>query len=123
MKTRAILGLAAVAGLAAGASAQVPSFTSDTAVTFSFSFSDNGAGNGNNNGVLDSGETALISVNESFTNQGSTANFSPAIGPFSSGTLLGFGSGFLDLNGTGGTVGTFNDSNPLANNAGTSGYG
>jgi len=78
----------------------------------------------NPNGVLDAGEHALIFMDSiSFTNQGGVAHFSPSFGTFSSGTIVGFGTGFLDINGTGGTTGTFNLSTPLANAAGTSGFG
>lgn len=89
----------------------------------SWSFSDNGNGNGNNNGVLDTGETALLTLSVSFANQGGTANFSPPIGGISSGSILGLGSLFIDVQGAPGMEGSFNDSLPLANSAGTFGYG
>jgi hypothetical protein len=118
MKTRAMLALTAVAGIAAGASAQA--ITTGSNVTYALSWSEVN-GNGNNN--LEPGESALLVMNTSFTNQGQLASFSPPIGPFTSGTILGFGSGFLDLRGTGGTAGAFNYSSPPNNSAGTSGFG
>jgi hypothetical protein len=124
MTARTPLLLAAVA-LSTPAAAQ--SFTSDATVTMTMSWREADLlGNPlpNPDGILEPGEHALILIDSvSFTNQGGTANFSPPIGTFTSGTVLGFGSGFLDIHGSGGTVGTFNTSAPLANSTGTSGFG
>lgn len=103
MKTRAILALSAVAGLAAGASAQ--SFTTDSTVTINLTWSEV---NGNGNNMLDPGESAHIRMSVSFSNQNAVANFAPSIGTFGSGTIRGLGSGFLDLNGSGGAEGSWN---------------
>src|SRR5690606_17311556 len=106
MKTRAILALSAVAGLAAGASAQFqPSFTTDSTVTINLTWSEV---NGNGNNMLDPGESAHIRMSVSFSNQNAVANFAPSIGTFGSGTIRGLGSGFLDLNGSGGAEGSWN---------------
>jgi hypothetical protein len=115
--------LATTAGLAARVLAQTPpSFTSDTVLSFPLFWSEVG---GNNNGILEPGESAEIRMNVSFTNQFGVAHFAPPIGTFTSGTILGFGFGFLDLVGTGGTAGALvlgNNPGPQTNN-GTSGYG
>ena len=42
-------------------------------------------------------ETALLTMNVSFTNQNTVATFTPGIGTFGSGTIRGFGSGFFDV--------------------------
>jgi hypothetical protein len=50
------------------------------------------------------------------------AQFSTPIGTFTSGTILGIGSGFVELNGAGGTAGTFalgNNPTPQTNNGST----
>lgn len=99
------------------------SFTNDSMITTSMSWSDNGLGNGNNNGTLDPGEAALITMTASFTNEFGTAHFSPPVGNLSSGTIVGLGALWIDLQGSPLTAGTFNNSMPLANTAGTSGYG
>src|SRR2546423_9169720 len=97
MNTRAALAIAA-AGLATAARAQ--SFTTDSHVIFPLTWMEaNSSGTPIlPNGILEPGEYALITVSPvSFTNQNGIANFSPAIGTFTSGTILGFGSGFFDL--------------------------
>jgi hypothetical protein len=59
-------------------------------------------------GILEPGEFALVRISSvHYTNFASSANFSPAIGTFTSGLVTGFGTGDLDLVGAGGTVGTF----------------
>jgi hypothetical protein len=117
--------LTLAAGLSAPAAAQ--SFTTDSSITMTMSWREATSTGGtipNPDGILEPGESALILIDSvSFTNQGGTANFSPPIGTFTSGTILGFGSGFVDINGSGGTVGTFNINTPLANSTGTSGFG
>jgi hypothetical protein len=108
--------------LAAAAATPVAaqSITYDTHVTYSLAWSEH---NGNANGILEPGESALITMDVSVANQFGLAMFSPPIGAWTSGTIMGFGFGFLDLHGSGGSAGTFNYSSPLANAAGTSGYG
>jgi uncharacterized protein (TIGR03382 family) len=124
MKPRTITLLAA-AGLSAAAHAQ--SFTSDATITMTMLWREadlQGNPLPNPDGILEPGEHALILIDSvSFTNQFGTANFSPPIGTFTSGTILGFGTGFVDINGSGGAAGTFNISAPQANNTGTSGFG
>jgi hypothetical protein len=126
MKTRATLALTAVAGLAAGALGQNPSFTNDADITIHLTWREANSSGGTvpTNGILEPGEFALISIDSvSFTNFGSVANFTPSIGTWTSGLVTGFASGFLDINGSGGTNGTFNNSTPLANSGGTTGFG
>jgi hypothetical protein len=120
--TRRAFIVASAAGLTAPAAAQTPSFTSDTTVSMPLSWSEV---NGNNNGILEPGESAAIVLDVSFTNQFGVAHFSPPVGTFSSGTILGFGSGFIDLDGQGGTAGVFNIGLPPGGplNNGTTGYG
>jgi hypothetical protein len=96
MRTRAILAMTAVAGLAGVASAQ-QSVTSDSTITVSLTSTDSG---GNNNGIVEPGESVLLTMNVSFTNQNTVGTFNPSIGSFGSGTIRGFGSGFFDLNGS-----------------------
>ena len=119
MKTRAILALTAVAGLAGVATAQTPSFTSSTNFAMPVSWVNNTTGN---QSALLPGQSATIFFDASFTNQNGVAQFSPSIGTFSSGTILGIGSGFVDLNGAGGTAGAFalgNNPTPQTNNGST----
>src|SRR5438874_3586655 len=101
MGSRAIVMLAALAGLSGVARAQ--SFTNNSRIAFPLSWSEatsTGAPISNPNGTLEPGEFALITVGPvSFTNQFTVATFSPPIGTFTSGTILGFGSGFFDLTG------------------------
>jgi hypothetical protein len=80
---------------------------------------------GNNNGILEPGESAEIRLSVSFTNQFGVAHFAPPIGTFTSGTIVGLGSAFLDVVGSGATAGAFvlgNNPPPQTNN-GTTGYG
>jgi hypothetical protein len=125
MRTTTRLTLAAAYGLAAHASAQ--SFTTDSSITMTMSWREATSTGGtipNPDGILEPGEHAMILIDSvSFTNQGGLAQFSPQIGTFTPGTVLGFSLGFLDINGSGGTVGAFNTSSPLANSTGTSGFG
>lgn len=109
MKTRAILALTAVAGLAAVANAQSTTSSSTISVNLSFVEVDgSGTPVANPNGTVDFGESALITMDISFTNQNTVGTFTPNIGTFGSGTIRGFGSGFLDLNGTNNAAGTWN---------------
>src|SRR5437867_2825158 len=114
--TRALLSLSAVCGLAAAAHAQ--SFTADS--TFSMPMrwieaNTSGIPLPNPNGVLEPGEHALITFHVEISNQFHTAAFSPAIGTFTSGTILGMGGGWIDIVGSGGTHGSFNINNPPTN--------
>ena len=84
---------AAAAGLASVSNAQV---TQNSTVSFTLSFVDTG----NNNGIVETGESALITMNVSFTGQNTVGSFAPPIGTFTSGTIRGLGAGFIDLNGT-----------------------
>lgn len=132
MKTRSIVALAAVAGLAAGANAQLIS-TAGINATLSLSWSEDPAFTHNDNGILETGEHALITMNVSFTGQNTAANFNPPIGSFSSGTILGLASAYIDIRSTSGdatglynggiTVPTSTSVGPNNNNTGTSGYG
>jgi hypothetical protein len=119
--------IALSAGVCASAAAQTFSFTSDSTMTISMAWREATSTGGtipNPDGVLEPGESALIQIsNVSFSNQGGLAHFAPPIGTFSSGTVLGLSFGYLDLDGSGDTQGVFNNSIPLANSAGTSGFG
>jgi hypothetical protein len=120
------LALLATAGFVTTVHAQYPNFTNDSSVEFNLTWREATSSGGtvsNPNSILDPGEYALLSLTVSFTNQGGTASIAPPIGTFTSGTIVGLGSGFLDINGSGGTAGAFNISNPLANSSGTSGFG
>jgi hypothetical protein len=88
--------------LAAAARAQGPFTTSGTTVTLALAWSEL---RGNHNGVLEPGESALLRMTASFTNQNTVVTFTPGLGTFGSGTLRGFGSMFLDINGSGGAQG------------------
>ena len=116
------LAIAAAAGLAVPAVAQQPSFTADSSVSMRLRWIDI---DGNSNGILEPGETAEIAMDVAFTNQLGVGTFAPPIGTFTGGTILGYGSGFIDINGAGGTQGTFrmgNNPTPQTNN-GTTGIG
>src|SRR5262245_22449354 len=118
--TRPPLILTALAGVATSAAAQPPSFTSASATPFARSGSE---GNGNNTGILEPGGSAAIRMDVSFTNPSGAAAFAPPIGTFAAGTVLGFGAGFLDIDGDGGTQGAFNNGLPTTTNNGSTGYG
>lgn len=123
---------AVVLAFAASASAQVITTAGITA-NLSMSWQEDPAWAHNDNGLLEPPERALISMSLSFTGQFSQVSFSPPIGGFSSGTILGLASAFFDI--TGGpddATGLYNNgitnpastsTGPNANNAGTSGYG
>jgi hypothetical protein len=117
--------IACSAGLCASAAAQ--SFTTDSSITMTMSWREATSTGGtvpNPDGILEPGESALILIDSvSFTNQGGTANFSPPISTFTSGIVSAFGNGFVEIEGSGGTQGLFNNSAPLANSQGTSGFG
>jgi hypothetical protein len=102
MKTRAILALTAAAGLAGVANAQTQ--TQNSTVSFTLSFQDTG----NHDGIVQPGESALITMNVSFTGQNTVGSFAPPVGTFSSGTIRGLGAGFVDLTGTANNGGNAN---------------
>src|ERR1051326_5245910 len=77
---------------AAIAAAQSPT-TNDSAVTYSLTWQDIG---GVPNGQLDAGESALLHLSVSFSNQNHTGSFTPPQGPFGSGTIQGFAWAFVD---------------------------
>ncbi|MBL9031311.1 MAG: PEP-CTERM sorting domain-containing protein [Phycisphaerae bacterium] len=122
MKTRAILGLVAAAGLASAANAQ-------ESVTYVITFSEclaNTAGTpGNGNGVIDPGEGVRVAIRATITpGIGSTATYTPPPPP-GTGTIAGLGSIFVDLIGTnlnGGTWSNFTR-NAAANPGGIAGGG
>ena len=103
MKTRAILALTAVAGLAGAANAQAPATTNST-VTYTFTFDDTG----NHDGIIQPGESAVITMQAAFSGQNTVGTFQPAVGTFSTGTIRGLGAAFLDLNGTSNNGGNAN---------------
>ena len=100
--TRTIAAIAGAATLANAASAQV---TQDSTVTHTLTWSDVG---GNANGIVEPGESVLFRLSESFTNQNTIGTYSPFPPGPGSGTIRGFGAGFLDLNGLGGAAGVWN---------------
>jgi len=135
MKVQSVLALAAMAGLAASASAQVIT-TAGVTCTISLSWSEDPAFPHNGNGILDPGEQALITASLAFTDPtggASTISFSPAIGPFGGGYITGLGTAYLDLRSTAGdatglynggvTVPASTSVGPSANTGGTTGYG
>lgn len=147
MKTQSVLALAAVAGMAASASAQTIT-TAGVSCTISLSWIEDPSGPHNGNGVLDAGEKALILMTLSFTGQSTigapdTANpgfffgpwnanqvtFSPSIGAFSTGYARGLGTAYLNLTSAAGdATGVYNNglgagAGPNAGTTGTSGYG
>jgi hypothetical protein len=93
--------LLAVVGLAARAPAQV---TQGSTVTFSLAWSDI---NGTPNHILERGESVLLQLSVSFTNQNTVASFTPPVGGFSSGTIRALGAGFVDLRGAAAASGTW----------------
>jgi hypothetical protein len=101
--TRPTVAAVALSLLARPAGAQV--VTPDSSVTFTLHWSDE---LGNNNGLLEPGESALLWIDASFTNQNGLANVSPPIGTFGAGTIRGLGWGQFDLAGAGGAEGQWN---------------
>ncbi|MFN0131150.1 MAG: PEP-CTERM sorting domain-containing protein [Phycisphaerales bacterium] len=103
MKTRAILALTAVAGLASVANAQ-------ETITYAVTFSEVLAGSanpGNGNGVIDPGEGVRFAIRATIApGIGSTATYTPPPPP-GTGTIAGLGSIFLDLIGTNFNGGTW----------------
>jgi hypothetical protein len=106
MKTRAILALTAVAGLASAASAQ-------ETVTYTLSFVEVQAGTNtpvaNPNGVVEPGEGARVQVSVNITpGIGSNATYTPPPAP-GTGTIAGLGSIFFDLTQSNAQGGTWNN--------------
>lgn len=96
--------LAALA-LVSTAGAQSP-FTTGSTVTYSLGFVEIG---GNTNGTLEPGESALIQISVSFSNQNTTATYTPPTNPPpGSGTIRGFGYGFIDFVGSSNNGGNAN---------------
>ena len=94
--TRHLSSLLAAAALAPAALAQVPT-TTDTTVTYALTWDDVGPGGGAHNGDVEPGESVLFRITASFTNQNSVGVFTPPLAGFSSGTIRGLSSAFLDL--------------------------
>jgi len=95
--------LVAIILAAAGSAARAQySITQDSTVTFALAWSDVG---GSPNHILEPGESVLLELTVSFSNQNTIGSFIPTQGTFTSGTILGFACGFLDLTGAGGTQG------------------
>ena len=110
MKTRAFVSaLAATAGLATMASAQL---TGQGSVTVTVDFTEVDAITlapvAVPNGRIDPGEAAQVNMNAAFTGLNTVGTFSPGIGTFTSGTIRGFGSAIVDLNGTANNGGNAN---------------
>src|ERR1700752_5463526 len=98
------LGIAAVAGLDAAASAQ-------ESVVFTYSFVETLVGTSTPvtgpNGFIEPGESARIFLTTRVVPDiGATVSYPPPPPP-GSGTIAGLGYFLVDLNGTGGTLGTF----------------
>ena len=104
MKTRAILALTALAGLAAAANAQSPSTTGST-LTYTLGVTVIG---GNAALPLEPGESALVQLNVSMSGQNTTATYTPPSPAPGSGTIRGIGSGFIDFQGTANNGGNAN---------------
>src|SRR5688572_28150811 len=97
MKTRAILALTAVAGLAAAANAQ-------ESISYVWTFKEVTAGTNTNvavsNGMIDVGEAARLELTATITpGVGSPVTYTPPPAP-GSGTIAGLGSIFFDLTAT-----------------------
>jgi hypothetical protein len=95
--------LSAVLSLTAAAGARQAAYTTGSSVAYVIDFVEVG---GNTNGILDPGESALLRLSVSFTNQNTTATYTPASPAPGSGTIRGLGSGFVDLIGTSGAGGS-----------------
>ena len=107
--TRPTAALIALAGLPAAAGAQIVTTQSST-VSYSLTWQEsdpNGLPAGNGNGTLDPGEHALLRLTVSFSNQFTVGTYTPFPPGPGSGTIRGFGMGFIDLNGTNGTAGNW----------------
>ncbi len=124
--------VAALSGLAAATSGQMITTPGITA-SLSLGWMEDPAFVHNDDGDLDVGEHALIIMTLSFTGQNSVVSFTPSVGSFNTGTIVGLGSAYLDIRSTSGdatglynggmTVPTSSSVGPNNNSAGTSGYG
>ncbi len=130
MKLQSVLALAAMAGLASSASAQ---FITSPGITATFSMALTEEASTGNVGTIEPGERAAIRTNLSFTGQYTRVNFSPAIGSFTSGIIVGLGTCFVNVTSSSANVGGLYNNGvtippsssvgPDANSGGTSGYG
>jgi hypothetical protein len=128
MNRAACLALA----ITASASGQVVTTPGITA-NVSLSWQEDPAFAHNDNGVLEPGEHALMLLSVSFTGQFSQVQFSPPLGAYSSGTIMGFSDALLDLKApSGDATGLYNNgitspsstsTGPNADTSGASGYG
>ncbi len=103
--------LGAAAGLAVAGAAMAQPTTTSSIVSFDLTWTEadsTGHPVASPNGVLDPGESALFQIGVSFTNQYTIGTWTPAMPPPGSGTIMGFATGFVDLNGTGNALGTWN---------------
>ena len=87
--------LSAALGLAAAADAQS---TMSSTVTFALGYTEGPGGNGNT--IIEPGESAVLHLTVSFSNQNTTGTYAPFPPGPGSGTIRGFASGFIDLNGS-----------------------
>jgi hypothetical protein len=111
MKTRvlAAMGLAALAGVANAQS------TTNATVNYTLTWGDTG----DNDGVVEPGESARVRMTVAFTPAvGTVIGYTPAGGGSATGTLMGFGSAFVDFNlaqANGGTLTTTGSTGGIAN--------
>jgi len=111
MKTRvlAAAGLAAFAGIANAQS------TTNATVTYALTWGDTG----DNDGVVEPGESARVRMTVSYSPaSGTVINYTPSGGGSASGTLMGFGSAFVDFSlggANGGTIATTGSTGGIAN--------
>jgi len=132
MKIQSVLALVAAAGMASAASAQSFITTTGISATFSSTWIEDPSGPHNDNGLLETGEKALIITNLTFTGMDTSVDFSPAVGAFGSGVVLGLGAAYFDIRSSAGDAsGLYNGgiTNPTStsvgpnNTGGTTGYG
>src|SRR5262249_59283410 len=100
MTPRLLPSLAAAAGLAGSACAQVIT-TPEIAAVLDLSWQEDPVFPHNDNGVLEPGEHALILMTVSFSGQFTLVSFGPA-GTFYQGVILGLGSAYVDIRGLSG---------------------
>ena len=129
MKTQ-VLALAALAGLATSASAQ---FITTAGITATFSMALTEEASTGNVGTIEPGERALLRTSLAFTGMYTRVDFSPAVGSFTSGIIVGLGNAYFDVTSASANVGgVYNGGvtvppstsvGPNANTAGSTGYG
>jgi hypothetical protein len=108
MLARPFVALTCLAAASAAVGQQLPTTTS-TSVTYSIFASDFG---GNSNGVVEPGESVLVRIQFSFTNQNGSGTINPAGGGSPvPGIIRGFGLGALELDAIGQAAGSW-DVNP-----------